>query len=210
MNTDAERHETDPDVERDEHAGAPDDPERLERLEAIIGLARSGDLEVPGGADEIVDAMRELVRRHDELVGRLQLTAADFQNFRRRAAKSEDEACRQGATGVVQSIVPVLDNFDMALGQDVEKASVEQIASGVRVIRDELLRILAGFGVERVEPRSGDEFDPRHHQAMMQQPTADFEAGRIVQTINVGYLLGGRVVRPAKVIVAAEAAGEGE
>ena len=101
-----------------------------------------------------------------------------------------------------RSVLPVLDQLRLALEQDPSAASGEQILEGVRIAGDELEKVLSDRGIERVEPGSGDEFDPRCHEAMMNVEDADVESGRIVQVLQVGFVLGEHVLRPAKVSIA--------
>lgn len=126
---------------------------------------------------------------------------ADFQNYQRRSLENEREAKRQGVTGLVLSVVPVIDHFDLALAHNPENMTAAQVVEGVRVIREELLRVLAQHGVTIVNPQPNDELDPNRHHALMQQPTEGVEPGRIARTLQVGYMLGERVIRPANVIV---------
>lgn len=178
--------------------------ERTARLDEIDDLARRGTLDAPAGAEEIVEALARALTVRDDTFAQLQRTAADYQNFRRRATNNEAEARTQAKTGVVQSFIPVLDHFDMALGQNIETVSAKQVVGGVKLIRDEVMRVLTGFGVTQIAPEPGGEFDPRLHEAMTQQPAEGIEPGCIAAVFAVGYLLGERVVRPAKVAVAAE------
>lgn len=187
-------------VERDET-----DQERIERINSIIDAAQVGELEIPTGAEDIVEALIEVARERGELSDKLLRTVADYQNFQRRASVNEREAANQARTGVVQQVLTVMDHFDLALAQDTQGASAEQILGGVKVIRDELFKVLQTFGVSRIEPKPGDEFDPNIHEAMIRQPSDDVPPGRIVSLLSVGYKLGDRVVRPAKVAVAPEA-----
>lgn len=140
----------------------------------------------------------------DELADKYQRALADFQNYQRRATRNEEQARTHAAERVVASIVPVLDHFDNALRIDPASASAEQIAQGMRVIRDELFKALAQHGVARIEPEAGEEFDPNRHEALMRRPSDEHPAGAIVQTLQPGYALGERVVRAAKVAVAAD------
>lgn len=131
---------------------------------------------------------------------------ADMQNVQRRGVQNERVARQQGVGAVVASIVPVVDHFDMALTQDPRTATAESIISGVRVIREELLRALASQGVASVVPQPGDEFVPGKHEALSQQPGNGIEPGRILMTYQAGFVLvegeTQRVLRPAKVVVA--------
>ena len=128
-------------------------------------------------------------------------TIADYQNFAKRAAANEREAKTQGTTAIVLNILPILDNFDLALGQDLSKVNADQIAAGVRVIRDELVRVLQKHGVTMIEPAPGDEFDPHRHQAVTQMDDENIAPGHIVRSLQNGYALSERVIRPASVSV---------
>jgi molecular chaperone GrpE len=143
-----------------------------------------------------------------ELNERLLRTLADYQNSQRRAVNNEREAKQQGIVSVVSNVLTVLDHFDLALQQDPSKSSAQQIIDGVKVIRDELVRVLANHGVAQIAPQTSEEFDPMRHEALMQQAADGVEPGHIVSTLQPGYVLqtggtggGERVIRSAKVIV---------
>ncbi len=161
------------------------------------------------GADsiELSEAAAELVERleteRDEAVAARQRALADFRNYQRRAAESELRAGQGGAAGVVRSLLAVIDHFDLALGQDTKQITVEQLLGGVRIVRDELVKVLQSHGVEPIDPARGDEFDPNLHQAMMKQPDDEVEPNHIVCVLQSGYQMGDLVLRPAKVTVAA-------
>jgi len=183
----------------------------VERAQQLAEQANSGELKIPVGADELAEAAGMLARDRSELGSRLQRAHADFQNFQRRSRMNEDEARRQGMAGVVQSVVSVLDHFDLALTQNVETASAESILGGVRVIKDELIRVLTSHGVSVIEPEIGADFDPNRHEAIVQQPSDAHEPGAVVATMQPGYALGERIIRPAKVAVSvAPAASDGD
>ena len=132
-----------------------------------------------------------------------QRSLADFQNYQRRSIENEKEARRQGVTSVVSHLLGVLDNFDLAMLQDPSKASVQQILQGVGLIRTQLHQALAAAGVGSISPAPGSEFDPHRHEAVVQVPPGPGVApGRIAAVLQVGYTLGERVLRPAKVSVA--------
>lgn len=172
------------------------------RYETIRNLALSGDLEFPPEADEIVGALKDTIAQRDENQAKLLRAFADHQNFQRRAANNEREAREMATRGVVSSLIPLIDQFDMALMQDPAKVCGETIAKGVEMIRAEFLRVLANYGVAPIAPAIGDEFNPGHHEALMQQPAEGVEPGHVSFVLSTGYKLGERVVRPAKVGVA--------
>jgi len=181
-----------------------------EQANELIELVRSPDFEPPVGAEDLAEALRIVADQRDMHYTTLQRTAADYQNFRRRAAQNEHEARQLAAAGVVQSIVSVMDYFDLALKQNPETATVQQVIGGVEMIRSELLRLLGNHGVGIIEPGGGAEFNPRQHEAVEHEPAEGVEPGRVVACRSPGYTLGDRVIRPAKVAVAAETGTEGE
>lgn len=132
---------------------------------------------------------------------------ADFQNYQRRALQNEAFARRQGAAEVVASLIPVLDHFDYALKQECQGAERAGVLEGLRLIRDEFLKVLGAHEVRTISPEPGEEFTPGTHEAVMQQVAEGIEPGRIVCTFQVGYMLGERVLRPAKVSIAADGSG---
>ena len=181
------------------------DADRAARFETIRQMALSGELEYSPESEEIVEALIETIGQRDENFGRFQGMAAEHQNFQRRASLNENEARISSRQGVVQALIPLMDNFEMALLQDPEKVSAKDVISGVEMIRSEFLRMLSGYGVSAIEPKVGDAFDPGPHAAMMQQAVDGVEPGCISMVMGVGYMLGERVIRPAKVGVAPEA-----
>ena len=190
--------------------------EHAARMESIRQLAVAGELETSDENEEIVEALVDTIRARDELSDKLLRMAADHQNFQRRASGNEREARTSATQGVVQSLIPLLDTFEMALMQDPEKVSSQMVMDGVKMIRDEFMRMLSGYGVSPINPSVGDEFNPAEHAAMMQQAVEGIEPGHISMSMGIGFKLGERVVRPAKVAVvpqpdeAADESDEGE
>jgi molecular chaperone GrpE len=199
-------HDT-PDIPDTEQAAV--DAAWRERLAELQSMAAAGELEAPAGAEELAEALADavrmrdaLARERDDLADKLLRAAADFQNYQRRAANNEREASTSARVGVVQAVVPVLDHFSMALNHDPAKATAAQVLEGVTLIRGELLGILARFGVETIEPKPNDEFDPTRHEALLHQPAEGVAPGHVSACHRVGYALGERVIRPAQVAVA--------
>ena len=160
-----------------------------------------GDSEHGFGADTTA-----LQAELEEAKSRILRLMADFQNYQRRALQNEQVARAEGVAKVASGVVTVIDHFDLALTQDPAKASVEQILSGVRVIREELVKVLAQYGVSLIVPAKNDVFMPGRHEAVMQQAAEGVEPGHVAAAFQAGYLLttynNERVLRPAKVAVA--------
>jgi molecular chaperone GrpE len=206
MSRHTEDNRTDPeqryDIPEVDPSTLPNDHDAAARYETIRQLARSGELEFPPEADEIVGALLDTLTQRDENHAKLIRAIADHQNYQRRAANNERDAREMAVRGVVSSLIPLIDQFELALMQDPAKVSGETITMGVRMIRDEFVRTLSGYGVSPISPQVGDEFRPGDHEAMMQMAAEDVQPGHISMVMNTGYKLGERVVRPAKVGVA--------
>jgi len=166
------------------------------------GAPAGGAGGAPPAGEDLHEQMLRLTGERDEARAQWQRALADFQNYQRRALANEQEAKRQGVTGVLTSVLPVLDHFDLALAQPAPDAAARKILDGVRVIRAELLRVLENHGVTLISPKAGDEFDPNRHSAIMQQAGEGVPPGRVSATFQPGYALGERVIRSAKVAVA--------
>ncbi len=144
--------------------------------------------------------LREALAVIDELNDRLVRQSADLENFRKRSQREKDEARQFANQGLLEKLLPVLDNFEMALvaAGDADPA----IRDGVQMIYDQLLGVLKESGVESVEA-VGEPFDPNLHEAISQQHTNEAAEGTVMQQVQRGYKLNDRLVRPARVIVAA-------
>ncbi len=165
------------------------------------GSDANADFEAAGQIEDLLKKVEELQRDRDHFQDKYIRTLADYQNSQRRATTNEREAKAQGIRGVVLNILTVLDHFDLALGVDTEKATAAQVVLGVQVIRDELMRVLTSHGVALVNPAPNSEFDPQKHQAVMQEAAEGIAPGNVVRTLQPGYAMDERLIRPAMVAV---------
>ena len=165
-------------------------------VEEVIG--EDADTGAPPSAD---DQLAQLENEKHELFSRLQRVSADYQNYVRRAEQNVIDAGEFARVEVFRRIVPVLDHFDTALGQQVAGEEAKSMATGMRIVRDELLKVMQQMGVERIDAKQGDDFDPHLHEALMQQPVEGLPANRIAQQLQPGYRYKHRIIRPAKVAV---------
>ncbi len=156
------------------------------------------------GIEALQAELDKVMAERDEAKSAYLRALADFQNYQRRSLENEREAKRQGVTSLALSVVPVMDHFDLALAHNPENMTAAQVVEGVKVIREELLRILGQNGVTVVNPAPNDELDPNRHHAVLHQPAEGVEPGRISRTLQVGYMLGDRLIRPANVAIAPE------
>ena len=146
--------------------------------------------------------LAEMREKADEYLKLAQRTQADFVNYRRRVEDERAQQAREATLGLIQRLLPILDDFERALAaaspQDLESGW----GQGVGLVERNLSGLLSAEGVDRIEAL-GAEFDPRLHEAVGQAPSADVAEGHVLQVVRTGYRKGDRVVRPAQVIVAA-------
>ena len=152
-----------------------------------------------------VDALR---RELDEAIAARQRAMADFSNFQRRSAENETRARSQGIAEVVRNLVPVLDQFDMALGQAENATNMESLIQGISLVKDGFMQALERNGVKPINPGIDEEFDPMRHEAMMNQPADGVSPGHVSMVVQPGWEMGNIVLRPAKVAVAPASAGD--
>lgn len=151
---------------------------------------------------DLQEALNIVQKERDELEDRIRRIAADYQNYVRRSEQNAVSACEQQLFDVARGLVTVLDHFDRALDQDPAKASTEDLLAGVQMVREELLRSLGRFGIERMDAKVGEPFDPNRHEALMRQASDDVEADHVTAQFQPGYTLKNKTIRPAQVSVA--------
>jgi molecular chaperone GrpE len=152
------------------------------------------------GVEADLDALLDDVQRErDEYLELARRTKADFENYRKRAAKDAEAAEVRGKATLARDLVPVLDNLERALRAADDDS---ELARGVGLVRTELEETLKRAGIEAYDPL-GERFDPAWHEALSSRPADDEEAGLVVETLERGYRLDGQVLRPARVVVSA-------
>jgi molecular chaperone GrpE len=147
--------------------------------------------------DELEERLAEVERERDEYLGDLKRLAADFDNYRKRAARDQESLVARAHERLVKELLPVLDDLERALeaAAEHEEAKLEE---GVRLVHRELRDALAKEGLAEIE--TDEKFDPHVHEALLSQPS-DEDEGVIVEVIQKGYRLGDRVLRPARVVI---------
>ncbi len=135
--------------------------------------------------------------------------AAEAENTKRRAEREMNDARAYAITKFARDLLGVADNFDRALAAAPAETegAVKNFLVGVELTAKELQGAFERNGLKKIDPARGEKFDPHKHQAMMEQPGEDVPPGGVIQVLQAGYELLGRLVRPAMVVVAAKAAG---
>jgi molecular chaperone GrpE len=135
-----------------------------------------------------------------EHLDRLQRLAAEFDNYRKRAAREQHAFAARANERVVKELLPVLDDLERALDA-AEQHEEAKLEDGVRLVHRQLAETLRKEGLAEIE--TDGVFDPHVHEALLTQPGGDdVESGHVLQVLQKGYRLGDRVLRPARVIVA--------
>ncbi|WP_181350609.1 nucleotide exchange factor GrpE [Thalassobacillus sp. CUG 92003] len=157
--------------------------------------------------DEVADTSEEteekseyerLEEEKNEIYNRLMRIQADYDNFKRRTQKEKEEDRKYKSKDLISELIPVLDNFERAL--QVEGDSAKGFADGVEMVYQQFKSALEKEGVEEI-PADGEEFDPHKHQAVMQVEDENYGSNVVVETMQKGYQLHDRVIRPAMVKV---------
>jgi len=152
------------------------------------------------------DELGALQAERDELFDRLQRLAAEFDNFRKRAAREQGEVVARANERLVKELLPVLDDLGRALEAAAEHEE-GKLEEGVRLVHRSLGSLLEREGLAEIE--TDGKFDPHVHEALLAQPS-EIREGSILEDSQKGYRLGHRVLRPARVVVSAPPAEESE
>lgn len=150
-----------------------------------------------------LNELKAIAARGDENWDRYLRQAADFENFKKRAARERQDAIKFGNESLLGRLIPVLDNFEMALASANQSKdhSTESLKTGVDMILSQVRSVLAESGLEEVDA-TGKMFDPNLHEAVSQQESSEVPEGQVVQQLRKGYRLKERLLRPATVIIA--------
>jgi molecular chaperone GrpE len=154
-------------------------------------------------APEQLADLKARAAKADEHWDRLLRTAADFENFKKRAARERHEAAQSAVAALIHRLLPVLDHFEMAqaAAQNAQGDKLAALQDGIAMIQQQLKTVLTETGLEEVDA-NGQTFDPMLHEAVSQQESAEMPEGQVVQQVRKGYKIRDRLLRPATVVVA--------
>jgi molecular chaperone GrpE len=177
--------------------GSPEDPASITQPGEDPGTVEDvPEDEEPATVEEELAEELETVRlERDEYLEALRRLKAEFENARKRQQRERSRILETASERLVMELLPVLDNLDRALEAEGD------IHEGVRATREQLADVLGREGLLPVAS-DGQPFDPNVHEAVMGQPSEEHEEGTILETFQRGYLLNGKPIRPAKVVVA--------
>ncbi len=177
--------------------------------EEMEATQKVGESEAAGNpedsAEEIVvspeNKVTDLTREVNEWKDKYLRAKAEQQNAAKRAANELEESIRYANTGLLRSLLDIVDDFERTVEASANSDSVATVVEGMKLIENKVEKLLKDHHVEAIEAEKVP-FDPSRHAALMQQPTVDHEPGTVIQQIQKGYILRDRVLRPAQVIVA--------
>jgi molecular chaperone GrpE len=145
----------------------------------------------------------------EEYLELAQRTRADFENYRKRAAREAAAAQERGIAKLAKELLPAVDNLDRALeaaqtaaGGGGQGNGTQTLVDGIKLVHKDVIAALSRAGIEGFSPE-GERFDPQQHEAIAQLPVEGKESGTVVEVYQRGYRLGEVVIRPARVVVAA-------
>lgn len=180
---DTEEAALDADAPADEQAAGDDEP--LQRIEAL--------------QQQLLDAQQAVEKEKKEYL----FLMADFDNFRKRVLKEKAEILRNGAEKVLAGLLPIVDDFERGLEATAASDNAEGVREGMELIYNKLVKYLADNGVKAMET-NGTEFDADLHEAIANIPAPTPEMkGKVVDTVQKGYMINDKVLRHAKVAVGA-------
>lgn len=183
-------------AEVDARARAAEDPpahEAVEGPEESLESVRDEAHQEAGEVEDLRERLAASEAREAELKDRLARALADFENFRRRSREESAQAAGRGKESMLAALLPVLDNLDRALAHSEDQ--------GLRMVMRQLHDILAAQGVQVIDPQD-EAFDAKRHEAIAQEEREGAKSGTVVAVVEKGYAYDGRVLRPARVVVA--------
>ena len=181
------------------------DNNSIESEQQMFQDAEEEQEELAGSKGETIEAgspeveIEKLVKEREDLYQRLARLQADFDNFRKRSRKEQEDFARYASQNLVERLLPVLDNFSRAL--EAEYGDNNSLKAGVEMTYRQLFEVLSQEGLTVIEAK-GQTFDPEYHEAVMQEETDEYPDGTVIEVFQKGYKLKNKVIRPAMVKVA--------
>lgn len=177
---------------------AEEEPEVIEADEVIDAEEVIEAEEVIDMDEEAPEVDQEINKEVEMLQNQVLRLQADFQNYQNRVAREKENTVQYANESLMIKVLDVVDNFDRALASEKEH---DAFFEGMILIRKQLLTALESSGLEELVS-DGEAFDPNRHNAIMSEDSDTVESGHITETLQKGYMLNGKVIRPAMVKVA--------
>ena len=193
--------------------------EKKEKTEdPIEGVAEESEdpIEAPGEGEAVEDQPGEKELSLEEQLAEAKALAdenyknylravADLDTYRRRVIREKDDLRQYAISGLLESILPIYDNMGLGLMSAEQAVDPNVVSEGIRMVITQFQTVLGENGIEEISPGKGDAYDHNLHEAVQTQQSDEVEAGAVLQLVRRGFLLNGRLIRPATVIVSGEA-----
>lgn len=187
--------EEEPVTSRDESGEPSGEEDPANEEQALRDKEDSSDPDADS-EPEPEDPLARVERERDEYLDLARRAQADFENYRKRAAREAAAAGERAKSGLVRELLPIVDNLERALASAEE--GEQHLAEGVRLVHSELIAVLERNGVQQFDP-AGERFDPAEHEALSVRDDGD--PGMVLDVVEKGYRANGSVLRPARVVV---------
>ena len=183
---------------RDEAGEPSGDEEPANEQERLVEKEEAEEAADGVTASPADDPVAVAQRERDEYLDLARRAQADFENYRKRAAKEAAAAGERAKSGLVRELLPMVDNLERALASAAD--GEQHLAEGVRLVHSELIAVLERNGIEQFDPR-GERFDPTEHEALSTRGQHGAESGVVLDVVEKGYRANGTILRPARVVV---------
>ena len=179
----------------------PDDKAAHKPEPGEAGAARPEEQASPQPATaEVRQTLETKTKECKDLLDQLQRLAAEYSNYQKRMERSLQDERRMGVRGLVVDLLPVLDNFERALGHVQDEGGTDALVAGIKAVYEQFLAALKKHGVMPFESH-GQVFDPEHHEAISMVPSDEHAEGNVAHEMQKGYRLHGQTIRPSRVAV---------
>jgi molecular chaperone GrpE len=187
-------------VRAEEFAPVPqaEPPREEDRMTEAPAPEPSPNMPAPEGRDE---ELQRLAAERDEYLAAAQQARSDLENYRRRTRDNEARVGEERLAGFLRGFLDAFDDLDRVIRGGTDEGGAQNVIEGARLARENLWKQMEAAGVAPI-PAQGTDFDPNVHEALATVPAEGAAPGSVVEVIKPGYRLGGRVLRPAQVVVA--------
>ena len=192
----SEQHSREEKLSKDKPSSQEGVSTRYEQGEDGTGTAKEVTQEEIPALSKELEAVR---RERDEYLDNMRRMKAEFENSRTRLEREHARSLELASEQLATELMPILDNLERALEADGD------VKEGVKATRDQLVDVLTREGLNPISSEEGQDFDPAVHEALMSKPSDEHEEDTVIQSLERGYVLKGKTIRPAKVVVSRRA-----
>jgi molecular chaperone GrpE len=184
--------------EHKEHKGHKEDTDEQDQS-SVLASAQDIHKDISAQNAELKEELARKEKESTDNYDKYLRAVADLDNYKKRAIREKVEIIKYGKEDVIKDILPFVDSLDRALAH-ADSSDVQSFKEGIKLIQEQLLSCLKKHGVEKIDS-VGLDFDPNFHEAMMQVESEEHEENKVVNEVQKGYLLNGRLLRPSKVCI---------